>query len=154
MDIVSFSTGGPAFTGPLDTGTACGKDAGVPCDLVGQAFEKAAKAGMTIIAAAGNGGEDGNSYPTLNSVSSPADAPSVIAVGATTNSHIFFETIDVPGSSVPSNLQKISGQTGDAYVPPGSITAPLRDVASLGNDGLACTALPAGSLTGTIALII
>jgi minor extracellular serine protease Vpr len=154
MDIVSFSTGGPAFTGPLDTGTACGNAAGVPCDLIGQAFDKAAKAGITIIAATGNSGQDGNSYPTLDSASSPADAPSVIAVGATTNSHFFLETIDVPGSSVPSNLQKISGQTGDAYVPHGSIAAPLRDVTSLGNDGLACTALPAGSLTGAIALIM
>src|SRR5207245_2248942 len=103
---VSFSTGGPAFTGPLDTGAACGNDSGVPCDLLGQAFDKAALAGLTIIAAAGNSGQDGNNYPTLNSVSSPADAPSVVAIGATTNSHVFLETIDVPGSSVPSNLQK------------------------------------------------
>ena len=149
-----FPPGGPAFTGPLETGAACGNDPGVPCDLLAQAFEKAALAGLTIVAAAGNDGQDGNQYPTLNSVASPSDAPSVIAVGATTNSHVFLETIDVPGPSVPSNLQKISGQTGDAYVPHGSITAPLRDVANLSNDGLACTALPAGSLSGAIALIL
>ena len=33
------------------------------------------------------------------------------------------------------------------------MTGPLRDVAKLGNDGLACSALPAGSLAGAIALI-
>jgi uncharacterized protein (TIGR03437 family) len=150
MDIVSFSSGGPAFTGPLDTGAACGNPAGVPCDLSASAFESAAKAGMVIVAAAGNEGEDGVNYPTFNSISSPADAPSVLAAGGVTNAHIFVETVSVPGNS---SLQNLTVDAGDAYVPTGAITAPLRDVVSVGNDGFACSALPAGSLTGTIALI-
>jgi uncharacterized protein (TIGR03437 family) len=150
MDIVSFSSGGPAFTGPLDAGAACGNPEGAPCDLSASAFEAAARAGLIIVAAAGNEGEDGVNYPAFNSISSPADAPSVLAVGGTTNAHVFVETVSVPGNS---SMQNLTVDAGDAYVPTGAITAPLRDVTSLGNDGLACAALPAGSLTGAIALI-
>jgi minor extracellular serine protease Vpr len=153
MDIVSFSSGGPAFSGPLDSGSVCGNSSGVPCDLVAQAFENAARDGMTIVAAAGNEGADGNQYPTFNSISSPADAPSVIAAGASTNSHIFLETVSVPGTDAPSNLQDIATRSGNAYVPTGAVTAPLRDVTQLGDDGYACSALPAGSLNGFFALI-
>jgi uncharacterized protein (TIGR03437 family) len=150
MDIVNFSSGGAAFTGPLDTGAVCGNAAGVPCDLSASAFEAASKAGLIIVAAAGNEGEDGINYPTFNSISSPADAPSVIAVGGVTNAHMFVETVSVPGES---SMQNMTVDSGDAYVPTGAITAPLRDVVSIGNDGLACSALPFGSLIGTIALI-
>src|SRR6185369_13222179 len=31
MDIVSFSSGAPALTGPTDSGATCGLAAGVPC---------------------------------------------------------------------------------------------------------------------------
>ncbi|HYV62108.1 MAG TPA: S8 family serine peptidase, partial [Bryobacteraceae bacterium] len=60
MDIVSFSSGGPAFTGPLDSGAACGRPPDVSCDVSAQAFENAVKAGMVIVAAAGNEGQDGD----------------------------------------------------------------------------------------------
>jgi len=153
MDIASFSSGGPAFSGPLDSGPACGNSPGVPCDLVAQTFENAAKAGLVIVAAAGNDGDSGANYPAFNSIESPGDAPSVIAAGATTNSHGFLEVVSVPGSGVPSNLQGIATQSGDALVPFGAVTAPLRDVTQLGNDGYACSALPAGSLDGAFALI-
>ncbi|HSW49387.1 MAG TPA: S8 family serine peptidase, partial [Bryobacteraceae bacterium] len=154
MDIVSFSTGGPAFTGPLDAGSACGLAAGVPCDLSAAAFESAARAGVIIVAAAGNSGNDGLSYPALHTVSSPANAPSVIAVGATTNSHYFDETVSVEAASAPSSLRGIAANAAyDAYSPLGAMTAPLVDVTALGDDGLACTALPAGSLAGAFALI-
>lgn len=153
MDIVSFSSGSPAFSGPLDSGAVCGNAPGVPCDLVAQAFENAAKTGLIIVAAAGNDGQSGYYYPTFNSIESPGDAPSVIAAGATTNSHFFLDTVSVPGSGAPSNLQNLATQSGDAYVPLGSITAPLLDVTTLGDDGQACSALPAKSLDGAIALI-
>ena len=152
MDIISFSSGGPAISGPLDTGSICGNAAGVPCDLSGQAFENAAKAGAVIVAAAGNDGETGDAYPTFNDISSPADAPSVIAVGATTNSHYFLATVSVLGG--PSNLQKLVTQIGDSNLPIGALTLPLVDVTQLGNDGNACTSLPGNApLAGAIALV-
>ncbi|MDQ1472836.1 MAG: minor extracellular serine protease Vpr [Bryobacterales bacterium] len=154
MDMVSMSIGGVAFTGPLDTGAACGQGAGVPCDLTAAAFEDAAKAGTLIIVAAGNEGSNGlGGAPTYNSVSSPANAPSVIAVGGITNSHGFLPGIRVTGD-VPANLNLIAAQPSDSSDPSyGAHAAPLLDVASLGDDGYACSALPPGSLNGSFALV-
>jgi minor extracellular serine protease Vpr len=150
MDIVSFSSGGPAFTGALDSGAACDKAPGVPCDLSGQAFENAAKAGMVIVAAAGNEGEDGVNTPSFNTIDSPGDAPSVIAVGGTTNSHTFVETVDVPGRS---DLHNLNANPGDSLVPAGVVRGQLIDVSIFGAGPLGCSAFPAYSLAGTIALI-
>jgi subtilisin family serine protease len=155
MDVVSFASGSPAFTGPLDSGAVCGNDSGVPCDLVAQAFENVASKGVVIVAAAGNEGMDGvnANAPTFGSISSPADAPSVIAAGAITNSHAFAEVVTVPGSDVPAGLKRIPTQSGDANVPTGAITGTVRDVVELGNDGFACSPLPGGSLVGSVGLI-
>ncbi len=154
MDIVSFSIGSAAFTGAVDSGAACGLPDGVPCDLSALAFENAGKAEVTIVVAAGNTGQDGSQYPSYNTISSPAHAPSVIAVGATSNSHYFAETVSVSGSGVPAGLQNIAAAFGDALIPADPVTAPLVDVTRLGNDGLACSSLPAGSLNGSFALIL
>ena len=153
MDVASFSSGGPAFSGPLDSGAACGNNPGVPCDLVAQAFENAAQAGMIVVAAAGNEGQDGNFYPTLGSISSPADTPSVIAAGASTNSHVFQTSVGLSGPGVPSNLQAVAAQPGGSLSPIGAVSAPLRDVTEFGDNGLACSALPPYSLSGAFALI-
>ncbi len=153
MDVASLSLGSPAFTGPLDTGAACGNSAGVPCDLLPPVVENAVQAGMVVVIAAGNEGDTGFSAPTLGTISSPGDAPSAIAVGATTNSHFLTEGVEVPGSGVPSNLQKLAGSFGNGNIPAGAISGSLVDVTALGDDGLACSALPTGSLNGTFVLI-
>ncbi len=156
MDIVSFSTGGPAFTGPLDTGAACGLPPGAPCDLSAAAFEQAARLGAIIVAAAGNEGNDGivETSPAFHTIASPAHAPSVIAVGASTNSHVFYETVSVLAPEAPAGLRSIEAYFGDAYSPAGAVAAPLRDVSRWDESGRACGALPAGSLGGTYALIM
>lgn len=154
MDVISFSTGGAALTGPLDTGSACGLPPGTPCDLTATAFERAAQAGVIIVAAAGNEGNDGVATPTFHSIASPGNAPSVMAVGASTNSHYFTQGVRVLAPGAPSNLQSIEGVFGDAPLPAGTVVAPLRDVSRLGNDGLACDPLPSGSLAGAFALIL
>jgi minor extracellular serine protease Vpr len=148
MDMISLSLGAPAFTGPLDTGSVCGESTGAACDPLASALESAAKAGMIVVVAAGNNGEDGANYPSFNTIASPGDAPSVIAVGASTNSHAFSETVNVPGTS-----QNYAAYLGDGTVPASPLTAPAVDVATLGGGSLACSALPANSLTGAIALI-
>ena len=107
---------------------------------------------MVIAVAAGNDGFSGQSYPTYGMVSSPANAPSVIAVGGTMNDHVFEPSVSVPGG--PSTLQSIAAQTSDAYSDSGiggATSAPLVDVSTLGNDGYACTALPAYSLYNSYA---
>ncbi|MEO8658186.1 MAG: S8 family serine peptidase [Bryobacteraceae bacterium] len=155
MDIINFSSGSPAFSGPLDSGAACGNAAGVPCDLLAQTFETMAQRGVIIVAAAGNEGYDGvnPNSATYSSISSPGDAPSVITVGAVTNSHTFAEVVRAAGPEAPSNLQNIQAAPGDASVPLGSVTGNLIDVTNIGDDGFACSALPAASLVGAIALV-
>lgn len=161
MDVASISVGGSALTGALDTGAVCGLPAGQPCDPVAYAYEKAAQAGLVVVVAAGNSGSDAallynQNYPYYNSISSPATAPSVIGVGATTNSHIITPTVTVNAASAPANVKGLTAETGDSTFYPssqGANTAPLIDVSQLGNDGYACSPLPAYSLTGSFALI-
>ena len=154
MDVINMSSGGSALTGPLDTGATCGVADKVPCDPLAMAFENAAKT-VVVVVAAGNGGYDGYNYPTFNSISSPATAPSVIAVGATTNSHAMAPSVKVLGSDVPANLANIAAIPSDSYFYPsayGANTAPLIDAATAG-DGFACNALSPYSLTGAFALV-
>jgi len=158
MDIASLSYGGIALTAALDTGAACGVSSGTPCDPVATAYEAAAKGGMVIVVAAGNGGNDayfnGGQYPYFDSISSPSTAPSVISVGASTNSHVMTPSVSVSGA--PSALQNINAETSDADFEPSQIganSAPIVDVTKVGNDGLACTALPQFSLYNSYALI-
>ncbi len=153
MDIISFSIGGEAFTGPLETGAACGLAAGVPCDLLATACENAVQAGTVIVASAGNDGFFGIGYPSFNTIQSPSNAPSVISVGASTNSHFFISNVSLPGN-VPPNLQNIAGQTGDANTfYPGAFTLPLLDLVQVGDNGLGCSAFPDNSLYGFFVLI-
>ncbi len=146
MDVINFSSGGPALSGALDTGAICGNPAGVPCDPAAYAFEMAAEAGTIIVVAAGN---SGNLLGTMNS---PGDAPSVITPAASTNSHYFTPTVSAAGAGAPSNLLNIAAGPSDSQTI-GSITAPLTDVTTLGDPGTACNPLPAWSLAGHIALI-
>src|ERR1017187_7663850 len=154
MDVINRASGGSALTGPLDTGALCGLTAGNLCDPLAQAFENAAKT-VVMVVAAGNGGGNGYYYPTFNSISSPATAPSVIAVGATINSHVMAPSVKVLGTGVPANLVNIPAITSDALFYPspyGSNTRPLVDAATAG-DAYACNTLAPGSLTGVIALV-
>jgi minor extracellular serine protease Vpr len=162
MDIVNLSSGSLALTGAVDTGAACGLPAGQPCDPLAAAFEAAAQKGLVITVAVGNSGSDAffflnENYPYFNSISSPATAPSVIGVGATVNSHVLTPSVSVNDPNAPANLKGIAAVPSiDATFYPsaqGANQAPLIDITQLGNDGYACSALPAGSLTGAFALI-
>ncbi len=161
MDVASLSWGGPSVTGATDTGAACGLAANQPCDPLAAAYEAAAQSGLVIAVAAGNSGSDAllsynENYPYFNSISSPATAPSVIGVGATTNSHVLTPTVSVNDAAAPSALKGIAAQPGDSFFYPstqGANTGPLLDVSTLGNDGYACASLPAFSLNGAYALI-
>jgi minor extracellular serine protease Vpr len=157
MDIITTSFGGTSFTGPVDTGSRCGNAAGVPCDPLAYAFEQAAGKGVIVLAAAGNEGEGGpygtGNYPMFNSISTPADAPSVIAVGGVSNTHYFNPDVEVTGSGAPGNLNSITASFTDDFFE-GAFTAPLVDLTQIGDStGLGCNALPQFSLLGSFALI-
>lgn len=147
MNVISCSIGGLAYSDYAS-------------DPVASAFEKATQFAV-VVAAAGDDGSDsyyaGYSYPGFNTISSPSNAPDVISVGAILNSHVMQPAVTVNASGAPSSLQSIPGLVGDSYFLPsgfGASQAPLIDVATLGNNGQACTALPAASLNGAYALIL
>jgi uncharacterized protein (TIGR03437 family) len=153
MDIANFSYGALAVTGPLDSGATCGLSAGVPCDFIASNFEKAARAGLVITVSAGNDGEfSAQQYPSFSLISTPSNAPSVISVGATMNSHVLQPAVSVLGG--PANLQSIAAQTSDLTADfPSALDLSLVDVTQLGDDGTACSALPPDSLDFSLALI-
>lgn len=156
MDVANLSSGLPALSGALDTGSACGISTGMPCDPLATAFENAAKAGLVITVSAGNEGSDASQYPGYDSIGSPAIAPSVISVGATMNSHVMQPTVSVTSANAPSNVRNLVAMMSDSFFYPsifGSNQAPLVDVSQLGNDGYACAPLPANSLVGSYALV-
>jgi minor extracellular serine protease Vpr len=173
MDVANMSSGGPAFTGATDV-AQCGNPAGVPCDPLAAAFEAAAKAGMVITVSAGNAADNtfgnGQNYTYFNSISSPATAPSVIAVGGTLSSHALGSLVTAMSSSAPASLKSIAAQRSDScfgwdpasqdctifLLPPSispGLTAPMVDVTTTGDNGQACSALPANSLNGKFVLI-
>jgi uncharacterized protein (TIGR03437 family) len=163
MDVVTLSLGvRPVFAWD-DTGLACSDDPQAICDVTAQSVENAVRNGMTVVASAGNDGDLGQvvdpgtgerRFPTLNSLHSPGIAPGAISVGATTNAHIWHSSVRVTGDGVPSNLQRIRADFGDGPKPGAPMEPlPLKDVTRLGNDGLACSQLPGGSLANSIALV-
>ena len=154
MDIVTFSLseGDPAFYGPLDQGDAVCGHAGL-CDLEAQAVENAIANGLVVVVSAGNDGNIGKKIPTLNTIHSPGTSPNAITVGASVNSHAYFQSLHVNGSGVPSGLQNINALFGDGPHVAAAVSAPIKDVTQVGNDGLACASLTEDSLSGAIALV-
>ncbi|HVW85610.1 MAG TPA: S8 family serine peptidase, partial [Bryobacteraceae bacterium] len=143
MDVITTSWGSNAVSDFASDPTAA-------------AFEAAAKTGAVVLAAAGNAGEDAAVYPSFNTISSPSNAPDVISVGATENSHVLLPSVSVISSGAPAGLKGIPAQPSDAYNYPSSNgvnSGPLVDVTTLGDDGLACAPLPANSLIGSFALV-
>jgi uncharacterized protein (TIGR03437 family) len=144
MDVISLSFGAIATTSAAN-------------DPVASAYEAAAQKTVVVVAA-GNDGDDtfnlGENYPYYNSISTPGIAPSVITVGASTNSHVFNPSVSINSSGAASSLKGIVALSGDStpfsYA---AMSAPMIDVTATGDSGLACSALPAGSLLGYTVLI-
>ncbi|MCC6588980.1 MAG: S8 family serine peptidase [Bryobacterales bacterium] len=129
MDVINLSLGSdlaPRFNEDLDV----------------QAVERATKAGVVVVAAAGNAG------PDYTSIASPSTAPSAIAVGATTNDRTFSAAVELVGWT------SFRGMVGGSTEPSVTVTGPVANVSDLDTTGLACSALPGGSLQGRIAVIL
>ena len=157
MNIAVVASGSAALFGPYDQVAQCqpqGLPAYIPgaaCDVLSYAVEHAIQLGMTVVVSAGEDAESGYNFPAYATINSPGTAPDAITVGATTNSHVLYNTVSLAGG--PANLTNVDALFGRAPKPGGPFTAPLVDVTTLGNDGLACDPLPANSLTGSVALI-
>jgi uncharacterized protein (TIGR03437 family) len=148
MDVVTLSLGLPATYGLRD------RCSGRPCDPWSNAIENASRGAMAVVVAAGNDGDLGLKLPTLGSITTPGTAPGAITVGATTNSHFVSSQARLQGPGVPSALAAAPVLfSPDAPTPSAPLTAPVRDVARLENDGKACRPIPNNALAGAIALI-
>jgi minor extracellular serine protease Vpr len=121
-------------------------------DPMVMAAEHAVDAGVVGVFANGNAGPD----PATGN--SPSNSPKVIGVGAVTkNATIVSGTIDVTAPSpVPAALVGLpvnNAQFGPSAVTTVGPAVYLPAEAASGGSSLGCSAFPAGSLTGKIALI-
>lgn len=141
MDVITISSG---VTAQYPWNETCDSQ---PCDPAAQAAQDAVDGfGVVVVAAAGNAGGAGEqAYPMLNSISSPASAPGVIAVGATTNSRRFLQSVTYNGI----RLEALAGSEPGLNAP---LTAPAKDALAAG-DSLACSPFAAGAFAGQIAVI-
>ncbi len=128
MDIISLSVGSDVAPRLAD-------------DPEVTAVERATRAGVIVVTAAGNNG------PDLSTVGSPATATSAIAVGATTNDRTFGTAITVSGAG---NALAINA-SGSASS--GTVTGRVVDVGWIDRNGEGCEAYPSRALQGVIALI-
>jgi minor extracellular serine protease Vpr len=111
-------------------------------DPLVDAVERATAAGVLVVTASGNNG--GN----LNTLSSPATAPSSLAAGASTSDRVLAAAAIVDG------LGDFVAMNGSGTAVAGEVTGPVIDVSSLDGDGLGCGAFATGSLSGRVALVL
>jgi minor extracellular serine protease Vpr len=150
MNVINFSGGGPQ-TDPVN-------------DAMFETIHNVTLAGVVPVIAAGNDREDFG----FGTAGSPGVAPDAIAVAATSNSHVFSPALSVSGGA-PS-LGAVPIQSGGVKLPAAwtTLDQTIVDVSTImGTDGKPVDAhlcgsatepntsagtLPAGSLTGKIAL--
>jgi minor extracellular serine protease Vpr len=109
-------------------------------DLLTVAVDDLDQANMVVAVAAGNAG------PGNFTVSSPGSAARALTAGASSVPHYI-------GAPVTINAHKLGAIPGDFGAITSDLSAPLAVVLEGTNLGFACSTLPAGSLTGQIALI-
>jgi minor extracellular serine protease Vpr len=153
MDVINFS-GGASETDPVN-------------DVLVEAVHNVSAAGVVPVIAAGNSREDFG----LGSVDSPGSAPDAISVAASSNLHVFAQSLSVQDARAPSTLRNIPFRTSlprrvlgawetqdQTLVDVGSIVGtdnrPVdRLLCGVSHPNALDTTLPAGSLTGSIALV-
>jgi minor extracellular serine protease Vpr len=105
------------------------------------AIQNATSMGVIVVVAAGNSG------PDPRTIGPPATAPAAISVGASANDRQFSPTATVGGA-------QYLALAGTGPAPTQAVTAKIKDITALGNNGLACSPFAGGSLNGEIALIL
>ncbi len=129
MDVINMSLGSNPAPRPPD-------------DVLVSAVENAVASGVIVTVAAGNDGSN------PNTIGSPAIAPDAISAGSMYNDRVFSGGLQVSGGTT---YAATPGSGPNSLTP---IAGPLVDVSTLDPTGLACNALPSGSLAGSIVLIL
>ncbi len=106
------------------------------------ALERAAGMGVMVVKSMGNAG------PVRSSGSAPSMGDFGITVGASWADRFFGSGVKVNGG------EPFFAIPGDGPKPDGMLTGPFRDMEKTDPTGLACAPLPAGSLRGTVVLIL
>jgi minor extracellular serine protease Vpr len=110
-------------------------------DLLAMGVDDLDRANMVVAVAAGNSG------PGLFTIESPGKAERALTAGAATVGHFIATPVTAGGVTVPA-------ASGDFKTVTSNLSATLGKVAGTTNGlSTACSALPAGSLSGKIALI-
>jgi len=154
MDVINFSGGGPAFD-PAN-------------DAMIEAVANVSAAGVVPVISAGNDRDDFG----LGSDGSPGTAPDAITVAAVTNNHVFTPSLTLESPSLPGVPQEIPIQRAIAPSMPNGWAFNAQQLTDIGTivgrggtgvDRHLCgqpddpngpyNPLPAGSLTGSIALV-
>jgi minor extracellular serine protease Vpr len=130
VDIINMSLGSPF---------------GWPEDPVVAAASALTDMGITVVVSAGN-----NNGLGVFAVGSFAAGDETIATASVENSHLSALAIQI--SAHPAPLGAVRGGA-EAPIPPDGSSAPMAKTSPTQSDADACQALPAGSLTGRIALI-
>ena len=139
--VANYSAGGPSLFMADESGAEA------------RAIHNAVAAGVLVVAAAGNDGQDPNGGQAPNSMGVPGLVPDAISVGAVFNQRIFDYAVNVAGMTpLQASIPDISmdSNSPDLFDP---VTAPIVDIAQIDGNGLACDTLAGGSLTGKIAVI-
>lgn len=138
-----------------------------------EAIQNAIAAGVVVTVSAGNAGQDGGGNPNPDSISSTANVPEVISVGASTNAHAGIAASELAEVAMtsghtapPAEITHIIGAqgehtnaSGDPTGPPFPTTAfsaPFSDLDQVDGTGtgLACSPLGAAiSFTGQVVLV-
>jgi subtilisin family serine protease len=138
-----------------------------------EAIQNAIAAGVVITVSAGNSGQDANGNPVVDSISSTANVPEVIAVGASTNAHDglaadqLAEVAMTSGHAAPpAELTHIIGAQGEHTdaggnptgppFPSTAFSAPFADFDQVDGSGTGLACSPVGAsvvLTGQIVLV-
>lgn len=108
------------------------------------AASRLASKGVVVVASIGNSGTSG-----LYAASAPGLGEKVIGVAAYDNTHVALNTFTVS----PDDTQIGYGPASGAPLPPTSGTYPMARTGTATSVDDACSALPAGSLSGKVALI-
>lgn len=119
-------------------------------DPLNEALEGAVDAGVIVVTSAGNAGANGEGTIT----GSFKESPKIITVANSTHQRLFADPVSVSGSP-PLQLRPAIPGAAPAPVISSTISAQVAIApGGTGSDaGLACAALPAGSMTGKIALV-
>ena len=137
MDVLNYSLGSLDYVSPSE-------------DPLAIAVNGAIEAGAVVVGSAGNDG------PEAQTIGSPNTNLASITVGAVSNARGFSALLHVldpvPIPDLLSNIPYKPSGDGPQFVSPIGPAA-LVHVTSLGDNGLACSPMPAGSLSGKIAFI-